>query len=158
MSVVRFIPSVNRLAKAMAAPGGKRVAQAIEDAEAGLRELQPPGVEAIDNAMAAILAAMAPRGQLTAEMREVVYREANRINALGALFGLAGMGKAAWSLCETIDIIGPGLPSARPAVDAHVRSLQILRAGATLPDAEGQALLAGLSSLTAHLRTEAARR
>jgi hypothetical protein len=80
------------------------------------------------------------------------------VEAIGAHFGLIGMGKAAWSLCELLDLLEVDLPSGRPAVDTHVRSLQILRSGALLPKAERRALLAGLSSLLAHVRTESARR
>ncbi len=158
MSEVRYIPNVNRLAKAMSGPGGKKVSQALDDADAGLAELTPPGVEAIDEALEAILSAVAAPGPLSAENREAIYREANRINAMGALFGLADMGKAAFSLCEVIDLLDVDLPSGRPAVDAHVRSLRILRGGGLLPTAEGEALLAGLDSLLAHIRAEAARR
>ena len=158
MSAVRFIPNMSRLAKAMTGPGGKLVSEAIDDADAGLKLLTPPGVGAIDSALDAILATVAAPGPLTAEMRETVYREVNHINATGALFGLAGMGKAAWSLCEVIDLLETDLPSGRPAIDAHVRSLRILRSGELLPAAEGEALLAGLASLLAHIRTEAARR
>ncbi len=42
MSIVRFIPNVNRLAKAMSGPGGKHVSQAIEDAEAACRSWPRP--------------------------------------------------------------------------------------------------------------------
>jgi len=158
MSAVRYIPNMSRLAKAMTGPGGKLVSEAIADADAGLKLLTPPGIGAIDEALDTILATMATPGPLTAEMRETVYREANKINSTGALFGMAGMGKAAWSLCEVIDLLETDLPSGRPAVDAHVRSLRILRSGELLPEAEGQALLSGLASLLAHVRTEAARR
>ena len=48
MSVVRFIPNINRLAKAMMGPGGKPQSEAISDAEAAVQILAPPGVEAID--------------------------------------------------------------------------------------------------------------
>ena len=158
MNAVRFIPNVNRLAKAMAGPGGKLASEAIADAEAGLKILTPPGVGAIDSALDVILATAATPGPLTPEMRETLYREANQINATGALFGLTGMGKAAWSLCEVLDLLETDLPSGRPAVDAHVRSLRILRSGELLPPAEGKVLLDGLASLLAHIRTEAARR
>jgi hypothetical protein len=158
MSVVRFIPNINRLAKAMMGPGGKPQSEAISDAEAAVQILAPPGVEAIDDALDAILAVVAKPGPLTPDMRESLYREANQINALGALFGLNKMGKAAWSLCEVLDLLEVDLPSGRPAIDNHVRSLQILRTGPLLPEGEADALLAGLASLLEHIRMESARR
>jgi hypothetical protein len=157
MSVVRFIPSENRLSKAMSGPGGKPMSKAIADAEAGVEVLFPPGVEAIDEALDTILSALAEQGPLTVDMRETVYGAANRINAMAALFGLAGMGKAAWSLCEVLDLLDEDPPSGRPAVETHVHSLKVLRSGALLPEAETSALVAALGRLLEYIRMQAAR-
>ncbi len=155
MSVVRFIPQVNRLAKAMAGPGGKKASEAIADAQAGLDTIAPPCVEAIDEALLRIEAATAAAGPLAEGRSEAIYRDANRIFGLGGLFGLDDMGKVAWSLCELIDLSAGTAPSARAAIDAHVRSLRLLRFGA-LPEVERAAVLAGLDRLLAHVRGEAA--
>ncbi len=155
MSVVRFIPQVNRLAKAMKGPGGKKVSEAVADAEAALQEIAPPSLEALDAALADIVVQLQPPGLPSKAVRAAIYRRANEINALGGLFGLADMGRAAWSLCELIDIAEAGPPSTRAAMDAHVRSLRLLRAGDALPEDERKAVLEGLDKVLAHVRSEA---
>lgn len=156
MSVVRFIPQVNRLGKAMAGPGGKKVSEAIDDAQAGLDEIAPPCVEAIDEAMARIAEITAAPDPLTAAVREAIYSDANQIFSFGAMFGLEEMGKGAWSLCELIDISEQNPPSTRAAINAHVSSLRLLRAGDALPEDQRATVLAGLEQLLAHVRSEAA--
>lgn len=155
MSVARFIPHVNKLGKAMSGPGGKKVSQALADADTAIQEIAPPCVEAIDEALAVIVQT-ARSGEITSETLQVLYENANQINALGALFGLAPMGKAAWSLCDLVDLCEANPPSAKAAIEAHVRSLQLLRAaGDTLSAEEQGAVLAGLERLIAHIRGEA---
>ena len=79
MSEVRYIPNVNRLAKAMSGPGGKKVSQALDDADAGLAELTPPGVEAIDEARrAGVLCSYDPNLRLNLWPNARVARQAIR--------------------------------------------------------------------------------
>ena len=154
MSVVRFIPHVNRLGKAMSGPGGKKASQALADADMALQEIAPTGLEALDEALANIIQSVRS-GETTTETLQVIYENANQINTLGGLLGLGAMGEAAWSLCDLVDLCEANPPSARAAIDAHVKSLQLLRAGDALSPAEQGAVLAGLKRLLAHIRDEA---
>ena len=80
---------------------------------------------------------------------------AEQINDLAGLFGLNEMSKAAWSLCELLDLCSDGHANERSAIASHIRSLELLRAGDQVPEEERLAVLNGLSAVLDHFRNEA---
>lgn len=153
MGIVRVIPFVNRLAKVVAMPGGKRVADAVADANANLLTIREPCLEALDASLARIREVAAT--DLSQASLDEIYALANEAVGLAGLFGLADLGKAAYSLCELIDSRPAGAGIGRQALDVHVESLRILRLGDALPAAERENMVAGLIAVVDHAKRAA---
>jgi hypothetical protein len=101
MSVARFFHPETMLRKKIIAPGGKRVSEAVADAEAGIASLGDRCLTQVDAALVRIrdsANSMLKTGDL-----EAVYRDAREIAGLGSLCGLPDLGVAARSLCGVLD-------------------------------------------------------
>jgi hypothetical protein len=153
-AVVKHIPYQNRLAKLVRKPGGKRIAEALEDAEANIAALRDEGLEELDRMIAAIF--RAGRGDLTPEAIEAIYVDANQIVGLAGVFGHAAVGSAAFSLCDLLDRCGHERCD-RQAVQVHADTLMLLRNEALSPD-QSQVLLEGLKQVAARAVAAAAAR
>lgn len=149
MSVVKVIPYVNRLARVVSMPGGKRLIDAIADADANLLTIEEPCLEALDATLARIRL-VASQDAPDDDALEDIYQRANEALGLAGLFGLPDLGKAAYSLCELIDSRAEGKGCSPQALAVHVDSLRLLRAGDAIPAAERDKILAGLSAVVAH--------
>ena len=154
MSMVRYIPNPNTLGRKVSLPGGKKIGDAVADAESGLVEITPEGLMAIDQAIETIAKAMALPAPYSDETLETVYRQACDIQAAAALFGLSDLGEAAWSLCELVDSGGARSRDGRPALASHLNSLRLLRLGEAVEASQRRAVLDGLQDLLAHTRQE----
>lgn len=153
MSVVRHIPYVNRLAKAISIPGGKRVGQAIEDADANLKTIEVPTLEAVD-AFIASIQRLSARPE-DAEGLSQIYRESNTVIGLAGVFGLKDLSAAAYSLCELIDSRPQDKGVEAKAMTVHVDSLRLLRQGDAIDPAQRQAMLDGLAKVVARSKRAA---
>lgn len=151
MGIVKVIPYVNRLAKAIAVSGGKRVGDAIADANANLLTIQEPCLEALDVILGRIRELAAAPVPDPAALEEI-YLRANEAVGLAGLFGLPDLGKAAYSLCELIDSRPAGQGVGRQALDVHVESLRILRLGDAVPAVERENMVAGLIAVVDHAK------
>jgi hypothetical protein len=160
MSAVRFIQNPSTLGHKIAAPGGRKISEVIESGQAAVDSMAAAGLQALDNAIAAIAAALDERSTTGTALPEAVleriYRQSADIHASAAVFGLADMGEAAWSLCELIDTGAGGPRTGRDAVVSHLNSLRLLRQGEAVQAEHRRALLQGLEDLRLHTRQEAA--
>lgn len=128
MSNATFHFPKHRIATLMRAPGGKKVSDAVKDAEARLADIAAACLEGADagleriSALAADLA-VEPRR----EHAQALYDEANRLVGLGAVGGAPELDRIAYSLCEMLDAMMREGVVDQPSVAVHVRSLHLVR-------------------------------
>lgn len=146
MTAVKMIFPKYKLAKLLRQPGGKTMAQAVEDAEKGLLTLAVPCRETLDRALTAVdqhLAAF-----LSAPSKatgNALYREVNDIIGVAATVGLNDFDQAAYSLCDLLDRMQEADRWDRDAIRVHVQSLHLLRQPEALQDQSLKAVLEGLA-------------
>jgi hypothetical protein len=154
--VVRTYQVDNRLAKAIDAPGGMTVGDALQRATANIEEVRDECLSALDAKIAEIDAATA-RGAFKASPEEMarVYTLANEILGEAGVFGLTELSEAGRSLCELTSNWASGGIDLDP-VRVHVSAMKSLRR----PDVAGSpavraAVLTGLRAVTAKLSAKA---
>ena len=155
MSVVKFIPYTNRLAKLMNLPGGKRVEDALADARENLKEIEGPCLEVLDELIARIRTLVGD-GRPSADELEEIYSRSNEIVGLGGVFDMFDLSAAAYSLCELVDRTrdrGGPVPS---ALAVHVDSLRLLRLGGAIQTEERSKMLDGLADVVRRAARESA--
>lgn len=155
--VVRHIPVKNRLAALIKVPGGKKLKDALADAERNLEVLKPDCLGRVDELLAEIQILAKGAGDPDAATRERLYDLANQVVSLAGTFGLGGVGRAAYSLCELIDCTLEAGGCPRGEVMVHVESLQLLRHADKLGAAGEAAVLDGLHKIVRHAQGRAAR-
>jgi uncharacterized protein YuzB (UPF0349 family) len=136
----------NRLAKLIKLPGGKTVAQALADADTNLDSIRDDCLTAVDENIQRLLdSAVAVKADPSPEALAQCYAIANEVFALAGVFGMAQLGKAAYSLCELIDRSRDAGKWSNPAFDAHMNALRLLRFEPTDADRTvREAVLGGL--------------
>jgi hypothetical protein len=144
MSMVRRFVTPNRLTRFVNTPDGIPLAEAIARAEANVAEIKPPSLDYIDELLAEI-GPKAPANPSLAEM-DRLYTIANELAGIGGLFDLAGLGRAAYSLCELVDSFRSVGTWNAAAVTVHFEGLRLLRQEETgaLPPEAIRSILAGL--------------
>ena len=158
MTVVRHIPVKNKLASLISLPGGKKLKDALADAQQNLNALRPDCVDHIDELIAEIQLIASAAGDPSIEARERLYDRSNEIAGLAGSFDLKGLGAGAYSLCELIDCGRDGGECPRGEVTVHVESLQLLRHPDRLGVAGEKAVLDGLAKIIRHAQARASRR
>jgi hypothetical protein len=138
-------------------PGGKKLKDALADAERNLESVKADCVSQIDTLVAEIQALASGAGDPDLAARERIYDLANQIVSLAGTFGLAGLGRAAYSLCELIDITLDGGGCPRGEILVHTESLQLLRHAERLGEAGEAAVLEGLAKIIRHAQGRAVR-
>ena len=140
---------VNRLAKLIRLPGGKTVAQALTDAETNLDSIREDCLTAVDENIQRLLdSAVAVKADPNPDALAQCYSIAHEVFALAGVFGMAELGKAAYSLCELIDRSRDVGKWSNPAFEAHMNALRLLRFEATDLDRNvREAVLAGLRNV-----------
>lgn len=158
MSAVIYTRPPNRLGKLLSAPGGRKLSQAVEEAQANLESIREQVTSEVDTALARLResAAAASAGVPDAAAWGQVYAQAAAISGLAGLCGLAQLGQVAYNLCELADRYIERESWNVAAVAAHIDTMTLLRA-AGLPDesAEGEALLEGLKTLVRRAEAQA---
>jgi hypothetical protein len=143
---VKFIPYTNRLAKLIRLPGGKRIEEALADADANLKAIEGPCLTVIDDLIGRIRD-LAASPSPTPEALDEIYARSNELVGMGGVFGMGDLSAAAYSLCELVDRTrdhgGPG----QGALAVHVDSPRLLRLGQKIGDEERRAMLAGLADV-----------
>ena len=115
-------------------------------AEANLALIQEDCLASLDQALAVIYQQL-PELCLTQSQAhaEAVYQAANQVLALGGLFKLESLGKAAFCLCELLDRSRFKGHWSAPALETHLQALKLLRHLPANSDPKtGEAIIAGL--------------
>jgi hypothetical protein len=144
MTVITRRPE-NRLAKAVFQPGGKTVAQALEDAQAGLDEIRGESLDILKGKLEEIQA-LGRKSQATAGPDEIktLYALSSEVIDIAGLFGLPELGQAAYSLCELLDRLASRQTWNWPAVQVHLHGLLILADPDKIPEAARKDVVEGL--------------
>lgn len=124
-----------KLARQLRKPGGKTIAAAVNDAQAGLDAIKDDCLATVDQTLLQI-DQMVERLKSTQAGHNLMalYEEANSLVGIAATSGLVEMDGAAYSLCDLIDrMTNNGRCDLEPII-VHVRALHLLRR----PDQLGQ--------------------
>ena len=137
----------NRLAKSISARGGMTAAEALSRAQAAVEEVREPTLAEIDASLLEIYeigdrlkAADAPDEEALQRM----YVCANRVVAMGGVFGLGELGQAAYSLCELVSRFQTLDRFHYKMIQVHLDGLKLLRNPTAHPEAIRKEVLEGL--------------
>jgi hypothetical protein len=135
----------NRLAKVVWLPGGKTIAQALDDANANLEEIRAESL----NLLRAKLEEIQALGRKNAKEPkaadlEALYALSGEVLDIAGLFGLPELGQAAFSLCELLDRLKSRKAWNWPAVEVHLHGLLILADPDKTPPDGRQSVVEGL--------------
>jgi hypothetical protein len=144
MTVITRRPE-NRLAKVVWLPGGKTIAQALEDAQANLDEIRGESLQVL-KAMLDEIQAVGRRSEADpkAEDLDTLYALSGRVLDIAGLFGLPELGQAALSLCELVDRLKSRKAWNWPAVQVHLHGLLVLADPDKIPPEGRQNVVDGL--------------
>ncbi|WP_334162348.1 hypothetical protein [Phenylobacterium sp.] len=150
MKTANFFKYENRLAKTVVKKGGMSAEEAIAAAEARVEQVREPTLADIDRALHEILTlGEAQRGGVAPDLLSRMYDEANRIVAVGGVFGLGQLGEAAYSLCELIHRFQSAGRFSWPMVEVHLDGLKLLRHPDEHAEAHRSQVLSGLRQVAA---------
>jgi hypothetical protein len=126
MTVITRRPQ-NRLGKVVWQPGGKTIAQALDDAQANLDELRGASLDLLRVKLEEIQA-LGQRAETNPKAADVeaLYALSGEVLDIAGLFGLPELGQAAFSLCELLDRLKSRKAWNWPAVQVHLHGLLIL--------------------------------
>jgi hypothetical protein len=155
VTVVKYIPYRNRLAKLIRLPGGAPVREALAKAEANVEALRASSLAIIDDMLAEIDRLGAPRTSPDGRDSGQIYDVANQLVGIAGLFGLEAVGQAALSLCELVDCTSE-VGCEREEMDVHIRSLHLLRRPEALGQVGQDAVLKGLVNVVRHAKARGA--
>jgi hypothetical protein len=147
MSEAIFIPWQNRLGEVMRKPGGRRIADAVDQATKNLEEIREPCLETLDAQLDQLDRLCAEGGAQPADkLKHEIYVTSNDVHAVAGVFGLTGLSEAAFSLCELVDNFRSLERWNQAAVTVHLSAFRLLRN----PDAEADrsSVVEGLRRLT----------
>ena len=144
MTVITRRPE-NRLAKVVWRPGGKTIAQALDDAQANLDEICSESLDRLRVKLEEIqaLGRKAQNGPTAADLDALYAMSAEVLDTAG-LFGLPELGQAALSLCELLDRLKSRRVWNWPAVEVHLHGLLILADPDKSPPEGRQSVVDGL--------------
>jgi hypothetical protein len=126
MTVITRRPE-NRLGKVIWIPGGKTIAQALEDAQSNLDEIRSKELDVL-RAKLEEIQKLGKKNELTPNAADIgaLYALSSEIIDSAGLFGLPELGEAAFSLCELLDRLRSRKTWNWPAVQVHLHGLLIL--------------------------------
>jgi hypothetical protein len=103
MTVITRRPE-NRLAKVVFMPGGKTIAQALDDAQASLEDIRAESLGVL-RAKLEEIQALGKKSEKDPKAADIqhLYALSGEVLDIAGLFGLPELGQAAFSLCELID-------------------------------------------------------
>jgi hypothetical protein len=137
----------NRLAKSVVTKGGMSAAEALSRAHQAVEEIREPSIAEIDSNLSQIYALGAQlqaAGGEDEEALQQMYICANRVVAMGGVFGLGELGKAAYSLCELVSRFQTLGRFQWSMVQVHLNGLRLLRNPGDHAAAIREEVLAGL--------------
>jgi hypothetical protein len=141
-----FRKPVHRLTKLLRRPGGKTVAEAVCDAESGLRSIAGDCLAAVDRDLAALAEQAAMLGDPPdRETLGRIYEIALRLVGPASVAGLQKMDRAAYGLCDLVDRMMTSGHAALEPVQVHLQALALLRQqNGALPADAADSIVAGL--------------
>ena len=144
MTVITRRPE-NRLGKVIWIPGGKTIAQALEDAQGNLDEIRGQELDGL-RAKLEQIQALGKKNQLTPNAADIkaLYALSSEVIDIAGLFGLPELGQAAFSLCELLDRLHSRKTWNWPAVQVHLHGLLILADPDKTPPDARSAVVDGL--------------
>jgi hypothetical protein len=137
----------NRLAKSVVSKGGMSASEALSSAQQAVNEMREPTLAEIDanlQQIYAISAQLQTNDAFNEEALKHMYLCANRVVAMGGVFGLGELGQAAYSLCELVSRFQTLERFQASMVKVHIDGLRLLRTPADHPPAIREQVLAGL--------------
>ena len=144
MTVITRRPE-NRLAKVVFVPGGKTIAQALDDAQANLDDIRAESLDVL-RAKLEEIQALGKRNEKAPKAADLddLYALSGEVLDIAGLFGLPELGQAAFSLCELIDRLKAKKAWNWPAVQVHLHGLLILADPNRTPPEGRQSVVDGL--------------
>jgi hypothetical protein len=144
MTVITRRPE-NRLGKVIWIPGGKTIAQALDDAQGNLDEIRGKELDVL-RAKLEEIQKLGKQNELTPNSADIgaLYALSSEIIDSAGLFGLAELGEAAFSLCELLDRLRSRKSWNWPAVQVHLHGLLILADPDKIPPDARSAVVDGL--------------
>jgi hypothetical protein len=142
----------NRLAKSVVTRGGMSAAEALSAAQQAVNEVREPTIAEIDANLRAIYAlaeGMKATNAFDEEALQKMYICANRVIAMGGVFGLGELGQAAYSLCELVSRFQTLERFQLSMIQVHVDGLRLLRNPGDHPAAIRAEVLNGLRQVAA---------
>lgn len=151
MTVVRKFKIPNRLRAALFNGGGKRIDEAVADADAGLATLVEACLAAVADCIARIGGGYGSQvaGRETHDMGELYRLSAAIIDACAPIEPKA-LADAARSLCDVLDYAMEAGRWDWPAVDIHIDALRLLASGVDLGEGGELRLIQSLDKLRQH--------
>ncbi|HEY4029989.1 MAG TPA: hypothetical protein VGM25_06570 [Caulobacteraceae bacterium] len=144
MTVITRRPD-NRLAKVVWLPGGKTIAQALDDAQANLDEIRGESLDLLEAKLDEIQAvARRNENNPSAADLETLYALSGEVLDMAGLFGLPELGHAALSLCDLLDRLKAKKTWSWPAVQVHLHGLLVLADPDKTPPEGRQSVVEGL--------------
>lgn len=151
MSVVRKFKIPNRLRATLFNGGGKRIDEAVADAETGLATLAEACLAAVADCIVKIESGFGAK-VADREAREMVdlYRLSAAIIDACAPIEPKALADAARCLCDVLDYAMEAGRWDWPAVDVHIDALKLLASGVALGDEGERQLIQSLEKLRQH--------
>ena len=144
MTVITRHPE-NRLGKVVWLPGGKTIAQALEDAQSNLEDIRNKSLDLLRAKLEEIqtLGKRSEKDPKAADI-ETLYALSGEVLDIAGLFGLPELGQAAFSLCELLDRLRSKKAWNWPAVQVHLHGLLVLADPGKTPPEGRQSVVEGL--------------
>ena len=144
MTVITRRPE-NRLAKVIWIPGGKTIAQALDDAQANLDEIRKESLGVL-RAKLEEIQALGRKSEMAPDEDAIqgLYNTSSDVLDIAGLFGLPELGHAAFSLCELLDRLRSRKTWNWPAVQVHLHGLLVLADPDKTPPEGRQTVVDGL--------------
>ena len=151
MTVVRKFKIPNRLRATLFSGGGKRIDEAVADADVGLATLAEACLAAVNESIARIESGFGSQvaGREARDMVDLYRLSASIIDACAPIEPKA-LADAARSLCDLLDNAMDAGRWDWPAVDIHIDALKLLASGIDLGEVGEQQLIQSLEKLRQH--------
>lgn len=120
----------NRLAKSVVTRGGMTAAEALSAAQQAVNEVREPTIAEIDANLTEIYGLgeqLKTANAFDEEALQRMYVCANRVVAMGGVFGLGELGQAAYSLCELVSRFQTLERFQWSMIQVHLDGLRLLR-------------------------------
>jgi hypothetical protein len=137
----------NRLAKSVSAKGGMSAAEALSAAQKAVEAVRDPTIAQIEADLQEIYSLgeqLKTTDAFDEDALQKMYLCANRVVAMGGVFGLGELGQAAYSLCELVSRFQTMERFQWQLVQVHLDGLRLLRNPGDHPAAIREQVLAGL--------------